>query len=135
MRILLAIVLVIGLATPPGAQEPPNPEIERTVQGQIEAFLRDDFVGAFAFASPNIQRFFGNSQNFGAMVRQGYPMVWRPADVQFLEIRKQDLQILQYVLIQDATGVFHVLEYQMVENAGVWQISGVRIIERPEVST
>ena len=57
-------------------------------QREFTPFLQDDFATAFTFASPNIQGIFGTHQNFGQMVRSGYPMVWRPADVQYIELRE-----------------------------------------------
>ena len=67
-KILLAIGLIFGLAFAASAQ---NAEVEATIDGQIEAFLADDFNRAFTFASPNIQQIFRTPENFGLMVRQG----------------------------------------------------------------
>ena len=55
------------------------------ISEQIDALRADDFATAFTFASPGIQRMFGSPARFGAMVREGYPMVRRPRDVRFLE--------------------------------------------------
>ncbi|MGR3343921.1 MAG: DUF4864 domain-containing protein [Paracoccaceae bacterium] len=132
-RALLAAVLIVAGALVALAQDARNLEIEGTIQGQIEAFLVDDFTAAFAFASPNIRRIFGSSENFGTMVRQGYPMVWRPADVRFLELRELGGRTLQRVMIQDRAGVFHVLEYQMLAGENGWQINGVRLVPQPDV--
>ena len=74
-----AVLLAAILALPASAQEAP---IRQTIQSQIEAFQADDFPRAFTFASPAIKGMFGTSENFGAMVKQGYPMVYRPAEVQ-----------------------------------------------------
>ena len=133
MRIILALVFSVSLMLPVVAQDAPRATVQGTVQGQIEAFLRDDFEAAFDFASPGIRRFFGDPGNFGAMVRQGFPMVWRPADVRFLKSRDLGAITLQNVMIRDAEGVFHVLEYQMELADNGWQINGVRILEQPEV--
>lgn len=130
---VLAAVLILAGALVALAQDARNPEIEGTIQGQIDALLADDFGAAFAFASPNIRRIFGSSDNFGIMVQQGYPMVWRPADVRFLEVRELGGQMLQRVMIRDQAGVFHVLEYQMLAGENGWQINGVRIVAQPEV--
>ena len=130
---ILAAVLIVSGALVALAQDARNLEIEGTIQGQIEAFLADDFAAAFAFASPNIRRIFGNSDSFGSMVRQGYPMVWRPADVRFLELRELGGRTLQRVMIRDQAGIFHVLEYQMLVGENGWQIDGVRIVPKAEV--
>ncbi len=124
----LAFALLLALATPAAAEDR-NPAIEGVIQSQIEAFLADDFETAFTFASPMIQRGFGTSERFGQMVRQGYPMVWRPADVQYLDVETRGPFDYQKVLITDGNGVPHVLEYQMIEGGGSYQINGVRILQ------
>jgi hypothetical protein len=126
---LLAALLVAGTAVAQDAKT----AITSTIQSQIDAFLADDFDRAFTFASPNIKRLFGSSERFGAMVRQGYPMVWRPGDVRYLELEQMGSVRLQRVLITDAQGVPHLLEYQMIETSDGWQINGVRILEVPQV--
>ena len=112
---------------------PSDPSIKSVIQSQIDAFQRDDFAEAFTFASPNIQRIFGSSERFGQMVRNGYPMVWRPADVQFLESRSIGGRLWQKVLIEDGNGALHVLDYQMVETVDGWLINGVQLLEAPRV--
>ena len=134
MRMGLRILaLVLSLSAPLAAQDGGQSAIEGTIQSQIDAFKRDDFTTAFTFASPNIQGLFGTPENFGAMVRNGYPMVWRPADVQFLELETIQGALWQRVLIQDSAGRFHMLAYQMIEGADGWRINGVQILQPPAV--
>ena len=89
-----------------------DPAIETTIQSQLDAFLRDDFVTAFSFAAPSIKGMFGTPEVFGQMVRQGYPMVWRPGDVRFTELYAEGGEMAQRVLIQDQDGRTHLLEYR-----------------------
>ena len=103
------------------------------IQSQIEAFLAVDFETAFTFASPNIQGLFGTPERFGMMVRQGYPMVWRPADVRYVELAEIGGQVWQRVMITDQAGAVHMLGYQMIESGEGWQINGVRILQAPQV--
>lgn len=131
-RLVLGSIVAVLLAGASLAQDERS-AITGTIQSQIDAFLADDFETAFTFASPNIKRIFGDSERFGTMVRQGYPMVWRPAEVRFLELDSMGPYLLQKVLITDAQGVPHLLEYQMIQTADGWQINGVRLLEAPEV--
>jgi len=125
----LAATLISGAALAQDARS----AITDTIQSQIDAFLADDFERAFSFASPNIKRIFGDSDRFGTMVRQGYPMVWRPAEVRYLELEQMGAFQLQKVLVTDADGVPHLLEYQMIDTSDGWQINGVRILEAPQI--
>jgi hypothetical protein len=126
---LAAAVLLSGAVV---AQDARN-GITATIQSQIDAFMADDFETAFTFASPAIRGIFGTSERFGSMVQQGYPMVWRPGTVRYLELEERAGGTFQKVLITDTAGVPHVLEYQMIEAPGGWQINGVRILEAPNV--
>ena len=109
--------------------------IEATIDAQIDAFLKDDFARAYSFASPGIQGLFGNHQKFGQMVRNGYPMVWRPAEVRYLKLREVKGALWQRVLIRDRAGGVHLLDYQMVRVDGNWRINGVHILREPDVGT
>lgn len=130
-KFLPVIWLVIG--THFAVADPGKAAIKDTIQGQINAFQADDFAAAFAFASPTIKRIFGNHANFGQMVKQGFPMVWRPDSVTYLEQSEAGGQVLQKVLIRDRAGAIHVLEYQMIKTADGWQINGVLILRQPGV--
>ncbi len=124
-RLLLAVSLSAGLASGAFAQ---SDEIEANISAQIQAFKADDFATAFTFASPNIQRLFGDPENFGIMVRRGYPMVWRPADVRFLELREIGGALWQKVMITDGNGRVHLLDYQMIQRENGWKINGVQLL-------
>lgn len=124
-RLLLAVTLSAGLTSGAFAQ---NAEIEANIAAQIQAFKADDFATAFTFASPNIQRLFGTPENFGVMVRRGYPMVWRPSDVRFLELREVAGALWQKVMITDGDGRVHLLDYQMVQQDNGWKINGVQLL-------
>lgn len=134
-RLILILTMVLGLAGMARAQaeRPGDPAIEGTIQGQIDAFLVDDFGAAFAYASPGIKTMFGTVDRFAAMVKQGYPMVHRPREVQFLELREINGALWQKVLVRDAAGVYHALDYQMVQTAEGWQINGVQLLQAPQV--
>lgn len=109
-------------------------DIQSVISQQIEAFQVDDFEQAFTFASPTIQGFFGNSERFGQMVRQGYPMVWRPDTVQYLELREIAGNLWQRVMITDSEGTLHFLDYQMKDVDGMWRINGVQLLPAPGAS-
>ncbi len=130
---VLASVAWLGTASAQNAL-PRDAGIEGTITAQIDAFLADDFAKAFTYASPNIQGMFGTSERFGQMVRNGYPMVWRPDDVQYLELRDIAGNLWQKVLIRDRQGGAHVLDYQMIQTPEGWRINGVQILQAPDVS-
>lgn len=127
---LFAACLAAVLALPALAQDEP---IRKTIQSQIDAFQVDDFPRAFTFASPTIKEMFGTPENFGAMVRNRYPMVYRPAEVQMMELREVAGNLWQRVRITDQAGAGWYLDYMMVETAEGWQINAVQILPAPDV--
>ncbi|MGZ2256156.1 DUF4864 domain-containing protein [Roseobacter sp. A03A-229] len=130
-NMILGLTLALGMASALPAQEA---DIQATITSQLDAFQADDFVGAFQFASPNIQRLFGTPENFERMVTQGYPMVWRPGEVRYLELEQQGGTYAQRVMITDQSGRVHVLEYRMLETGAGWRINGVQILDSAELN-
>ena len=122
-RLINAALLYVLSAFPAMA----NDDIKEVIEAQIEAFWADDFVTAFTFASPTIKRIFGTPERFGQMVRNGYPMVWRPADVNFLSIEERGDEIWQNVMVRDAEGALFILEYQMIAGESGWKINAVHV--------
>lgn len=120
--VLAGVVLWAGVAV---AQEA---EIRGVIGNQITAFRADDFGQAFGYASPAIKGMFGSPDRFGAMVKQGYPMVYRPEEVRYLGLRQEAGRQVQRVMIRDAGGRVHFLDYEMIEAEGGWQINGVRLL-------
>lgn len=128
MRALVPALLVsLFWAVAPVRAQDAGAEIRSVISQQIDAFRADDFGAAFDFASPNIRGMFGTPEVFGRMVREGYPMVWRPADVRFSGLRVQDGRQVQGVVVTDAAGRLHVLDYEMIEGDDGWRINGVRL--------
>ncbi len=125
MRLIFAAALAVW-ASVLNAQDA---EIQDVISRQIEAFQEDDVEAAYGFASPSIQNLIGSPARFGAMVRNGYPMVCRPSDFRFLELKELHGTYRQKVLFKDVQGVFHELEYQMLLIEDRWRINGVRYLQ------
>ncbi len=123
-QVLLSMMAVVLLAMPVRADDA---AIRAVISSQIEAFQVDDFDRAFTYASPTIQGIFGDAVNFGSMVRRGYPMVWRPAEVTYLSTDTIAGQLWQNVMIRDQSGALHILEYQMISGESGWKINAVRL--------
>ncbi len=135
MRHILAAALMLLCTTfATQAEDTRSGAIVGVIQSQLDAFQEDDFAKAFTYASPTIKRLFGTPDRFGQMVRNGFPMVWRPSDVQFLDFTDTAGETSQTVLFRDANGVPIVLKYLMVETESGWQIDGVVPVQAPDVA-
>ena len=127
----LGLTLAFALLTLPAfAQQAP---IQDTIRAQIQAFQVDDFAKAFTYASPTIHAMFGTPDNFGAMVRQGYPMVWHPSQVDMMDLRTVGGAFWQRVRVTDAKGQSYLLDYQMIEGPDGWLINAVQMQKSPDV--
>ena len=118
-----------------GAQAQQEGELEGIILQQMDAFMSDDFDTAFTYASPMIQGMFGDPGNFGTMVRNGYPMVWRPADLQFQgqEPGTESGTVVQRLSVRGPDGRYYVCEYTMIPTDGGWKINGVQVLPAPGV--
>ena len=132
-RLTLLIALALMLAGAPlRAQADPGAEIAGVIEDQLAAFQREDLDRAFSHASPGIQRIFRDPQNFGRMVREGYPMVWRPRTYEMRDLQPIGEGFVQTVMFEDAAGRFWLADYEMRLIDGVWRINGVSLREMPQ---
>lgn len=134
---ILAACLMLCLSAPIAAAQDllaPDPDIEAAIAGQFDAFRAGDVDEAWTFASPNIQRLFGTVETFARMVEQGYPMVWQPGAVDFIDLQSFGGLLVQRVQVIDAEGRAHYLGYQMVRTEGGWRINGVQLLSAPDVA-
>jgi hypothetical protein len=127
--VLLGVILgtILGVALPAAAQLSPSDQtaIREAIEGQVEAFRRDDGAAAFGFASPNIQNMFGSSETFMDMVRQGYRPVYRPQVFEFREIVTLHGMPTQKVHVVGPDGRPVTAFYPMAQQPdGSWRIEG-----------
>ncbi|MDF1854551.1 DUF4864 domain-containing protein [Pseudooceanicola sp.] len=133
MRQLMGLIAVmIGLAAPASGQ---SAAIQSVISAQIADFQADDFDAAFEHASRRIQGWFVTPQNFGAMVRQAYPMVHRPREFRFLDLQAREAGLNQIVAITDASGHSFLLRYEMIVSDRGWKIDGVYILPPQDLAT
>ncbi len=130
--VFVCLSLVVGSAQ---AEPTRNSDIEKVIQQQIEAFQADDFKAAFDCAAPGIQKRFGSPEKFAFVVLHRYPMVWRPADVQYLGVEFYSNHALQTIMITDFNKTLHILVYEMVPSNEGWRIGGVHVIRQPKSDT
>jgi hypothetical protein len=100
-------------------------DIHGVIGNQLQAFEADDLATAYSFASPTIQSMYPSPETFGSMVRQGYPMIWRPAGVIYYGVRTEGGQMVQRMGFRDAAGQEHLFDYFMSPGASGWKIDGV----------
>jgi hypothetical protein len=94
------------------------------IEAQLAAFAADDAERAFSFAAPAIRESFGSADRFMAMVRKGYPVVYRPTSVRFLDPVLEGEALLQRVRMTDDTGAAWMVVYELQRQADrSWRIA------------
>lgn len=133
-RLLAALLASAALAAAPGLRAAPLSDadaagVRATVQGQLDAFAADDAARAFSFAAANVRQRMGTAERFMAMVRAGYPVVYRPASVAFLvPQRLADGTVVQRTRMTDARGEGWLAVYTLVRQKDrSWRISGCEV--------
>jgi hypothetical protein len=127
----LSFAFLLGLAAAAPAAElsaADAQEIRAVITEQLEAFGRDDGPRAFALATDGIRERFRTAEAFIAMVRSGYPVVYRPKSVEFEPPALVDGEVIQPVRMMDADGQAWVAFYPMQRAAdGRWRINGCQL--------
>ena len=128
-RIAATVVLLLGLfagaASGQQISDTDRSAIQSIIQGQVDAFRRDDGGAAFGYASPMIREMFGTPDVFMDMVRQGYPMVYRPKLFDFAELVTKDGRLTQKVRVVGPDGRRYTAFYPMTQLPdGTWRIDG-----------
>ncbi len=99
--------------------------VRAVVAAQLAAFAADDADRAFSYAAPAIREQFGTPERFLAMVRSGYPVVYRPAASIFLAPAWVEGQLVQGVQLSDSSGGLWLAVYRMERQPDAsWRIGG-----------
>ena len=102
--------------------------VQNTISSQIDAFKKNDIEEAYTFAAPNIQAQFPNPENFGLMVRKGYPIIWKPKSFKFVNFKDLGDKCIQRVLFQSYNGSLETYDYILEKDNNLWKIAGVLTI-------
>lgn len=140
---LLAFLVAVLLGTSVAAAEPlwqgPTGDkavIQNVIAAQVEAFRRDDGSGAYALASPAIQKQFGDAGTFLRMVREGYAAIIRPRSVEYRRTLEVQGLILQEVFFVGGDLTTLLLLYNMErQQDGSWRINGLFRADSPKRAT
>ena len=103
--------------------------VRYTISSQIDAFKDNDVKKAYTFAAPNIQAQFPNPDIFGLMVRNGYPIIWKPKTYKFTTFKDLGNSCIQRVLFQSYNGSIKSYDYILEKNGTLWKIAGVLTIK------
>jgi hypothetical protein len=126
VRPFLLGLLLFAAAASPAAEIPKEDAaaIRAVISEQLDAFARDDAPRAFSLATAGIRAQFGTPEVFMEMVRNEYPVVYRPKSVQFESPEFIDGQVVQTVRMTDAAGRQWLAIYPMLREGGRWRTNG-----------
>ena len=129
-RISFALAAALCLLAPPTfGGEAEIEAAQEAIDGQMQAFSRNDNEGAYAFAAPNIKRVFPTVDIFMDMVAGAYQPVHKPRSYAFGKVEEtSSTSIVQQVLIVGPDGKDYEAVYTLeLQPDGVWRITGVSL--------
>ena len=119
---------VLAQGAPGAVSSNDTKALQQVIRDQLAAFAQDDAARAFSYATPGIRGVFGTPENFMAMVRTSYPVVYRPASVIFLKPEQDGDQVLQPVQMSDSDGIVWIALYTMQRQGnGAWLTNGCQL--------
>jgi hypothetical protein len=132
---LLLVLALLWLVTPAWAEELTRADqsaFQEVITDQIRAFNADDGVQAYSHAAPVIKQLFPTPDMFMAMVKQGYPPVYRQKSFNFGDVTSDTGRPEQEVTIVDLNGQVWTAIYSFERQPnGRWKISGCRLVRAP----
>lgn len=132
VHLILAFAVIAGLAGPAAAEVSADDRaaMQALVEGQIDAFRRDDGAAAYAYASPPIQMLYPTVDGFMAMVKQSFQPVYRPQQVTFGPLIEGPNGPVLRVFVTGPDGNPYVAEYAFQRQPdGTWKINGCQLIK------
>ena len=128
LHLLLVAFFAPFTASAQTPQDADKRAVREVIEAQLDAFRRDDAERAFSYAAPGIRATFGSAQNFMAMVREQYRVVYRPRSVSFDAPRVVDGGLVQPVRMTDDAGRTWLALYPMEKQSdGRWRINGCQL--------
>ena len=125
--VVLAMTLAPGLAHPQPALD--EKAAAEPVLRQLDAFRRNDYDAAYAFASAEIHSLF-TRESFERMVKTGYPEIADSTRAHVATTRVAGDRVYLVLKIDGANGQHIEAVYEIVPEAGTWKINGV--VARPD---
>jgi hypothetical protein len=128
VALFLCVVLAGLLGSAQAQTAKSQTAVITVIQKQLEAFAADDAQGAFKFASPGIKAMAGNAENFMALVKGQYGVVYRHTSAAFLKPTIIGKEALVKVRLTDEKGVVWMVAYTLeLQKNKEWLISGCHI--------
>jgi len=104
--------------------------VRDVIQAQLAALAVDDAKLAFSYAAPRLREMFGTPENFIEMVRNAYPVVYRPSGVAFLKPQWIEGELVQGVHMSDESGVLWLALYRLERQKDRrWRITGCQLVQ------
>jgi hypothetical protein len=124
ITLLAAAAACLGVRAAPDVSVVDTKAVRAVIEAQLAAFAADDAERAFSYAAPGIRAMFVTAERFLAMVRDGYPVVYRPASVTFLKPEWIDGKLIQRVQMTDAAGAPWMVVYELERQVDkAWRIA------------
>ncbi len=135
LAIAVCVLTFFSLARAADLNNADQTAVQQTITGQLEAFKKNDGTLAYSFAAPLVTKVFPTVDVFMSMVQRGYQPIYRNQRYSFGKLATDSLgRPAQHVTIRTADGKAYEAIYAMEKQTdGSWKISGVQMVEVPEI--
>jgi hypothetical protein len=106
--------------------------VQNVIFSQLTAFKENQLEKAYSFAAPNIKKQFPDYKIFGLMVKNGYPVIWKPKSYKFTKFSTNGSRSIQRVLFYSYDNKLLSYDYLLVKFDTHWKISGVIPVKAEE---
>ncbi len=98
-----------------------------SITAQLDAFKRDDYQTATKYQSARLRRNFASTNDFRAMIQNGYPQFAHYKSAKFSPVQADETGKLAKVSVNliGSDGKAASADYQMILEDGLWRVSGV----------
>jgi len=130
-----ALLGLLALSAVPSRAQEASPDasaVRSLIEGQMDAFRRDDGEAAYGFAAPGIRQLFPSADAFMSMVQRSYRPVYRPKAVAFGTLKERNGALVQEVRVVGPDGQDYVAIYTLERQPdGSLKISGCYLGQVP----
>ena len=125
--IIITFLSISSLAKSEISYEKQFNETQFIIESQIQAFLDENAELAYSYAAPIIKMKFNNPLEFMSMVKNYYEPVYNPKQFYFIDARYFEGAVYHQLQVISQQNESFLATYSLIQDEGIWKISGCAV--------
>ena len=125
--IIITFLSISSLAKSEISYEKQFNETQFIIESQIQAFLDENAELAYSYAAPLIKMKFNNPLEFMSMVKNYYEPVYNPKQFYFIDARYFEGAVYHQLQVISQQNESFLATYSLIQDEGIWKISGCAV--------